>query len=296
MKLQVAAPDFSLAHTLECGQAFRWQARPGGGYYGFLGACAVKATQDQALLTVETVDPRLTEQHIQAYFALDVDLAPILSSIDVDAQIHEAIGRFPGLRILRQDPWETLASFICSSFNNIKRIEGLIERLAQAYGLPASFNGFRGCAFPRPEALAKVPERRLRELGLGFRAGYLRATARRVAEGKLSLEMLKRCDYPTTKAALMRCDGVGEKVADCVALFGLQKYDAFPIDVWMERVMRYYFRKAKMTPVRMHEFAQRHFGRYAGYAQQYLYHYVRTARAPTAMRAQETTKGYAPLS
>ena len=296
MKLHVAAPDYSLAHTLECGQAFRWQPRPGGGYYGFLGACAVKATQEDAVLTVETVDPRLTEVDLQHYFALDVDLAPILSSIDVDAQIHEAIHRFRGLRILRQDPWETLASFICSSYNNIKRIEGIIERLAQAYGAPASFNGFRGCAFPRPEVLAKVPERRLRELGLGFRAGYLRATARRVAEGKLPLEMLRRSDYPTTKAALMRCDGVGEKVADCVALFGLQKYEAFPIDLWMERAMRYYFRNAKMTPARMHAFAQRHFGRYAGYAQQYLYHYIRTARTAVPSRAADAKEGYAPLS
>jgi N-glycosylase/DNA lyase len=182
--------------------------------------------------------------------------------------------------------------------NSIKRIEGLLERLAQAYGSPASFNGFRGCVFPRPEVLAKVSERRLRELGLGFRAGYVRATARRVAEGKLSLEMLKRCDYPTTKAALMRCDGVGDKVADCVALFGLQKYEAFPIDVWMERAMRYYFRKAKMTPARMQTFAHQHFGRYAGYAQQYLYHYVRTARTSAPARAAEPTtkEGYAPLS
>ena len=275
---QVSAPDFSLQATLESGQAFRWKFKHDW-YYGFIGPCAVKVKQDGSTLTIDTIDPRLSPEHIRQYFALDVDLGRILASVDVDAQIHDAIRRFWGLRVLRQDPWECLASFICSSYNNIKRIEGMIERLSQAYGVPVAFNGFRGCSFPSPETIAKTPERRLRELGLGFRAGYLKTTAKLIASGKLPLETLRRTDYHVTKQALLRCDGVGDKVADCVALFGFQKYEAFPIDVWIERAMRYYFRDTKMTTARIHDFAWRHFGAYAGYAQQYLYHYVRTARS-----------------
>ena len=300
MQLHIAAPDFSLRDTLESGQAFRWSCR-NGAYYGFLPlhtwthasastapACAVRVTQDGHTLTVETVESRLSAEDVRRYFALDVDLAAILKTIDVDAQIHEAIQRHTGLRVLRQDPWECLASFICSSFNNIARIHGMIERLTQAFGMPLAFNGFRGSSFPSPEAIARVPERRLRELGLGFRAPYLRSTARLIAEGKLALSTLRRTDYQVTKTALLHCDGVGDKVADCVALFGFEKYEAFPVDVWIARAMRYYFRNDKMTPARIHEFARGHFGPYAGYAQQYLYHYVRTARLRTQQLAHST--------
>ncbi|MBI3087827.1 MAG: hypothetical protein HYY91_02950 [Candidatus Omnitrophica bacterium] len=285
--LSVHAPDFSLRHTLECGQAFRWKFTPAtGAYYGFIAGAAVRVRQQHDHLAVETIDPNLTAGDVRRYFALDVDLGAILSSLDADAQIHEAIAKFRGLRVLRQDPWECLASFICSAFNNIARIEGMIERLSVHFGVPLAFNGFRGSSFPSAEVLARVPERRLRELGLGFRAPYLKRTARLIAEGKLPLETLRRTDYVVTKSALLRCDGVGDKVADCVALFGLEKYEAFPVDLWIERAMRYYFRDAKPTPARVHDFAWKHFGRYAGYAQQYLYHYVRTARERSESRAQ----------
>ena len=279
MQLLVSAPDFSLRHTLESGQAFRWKSSSYGGYYGFITNRALRVVQEGDQLIIHTADASLTDAHIRNYFDLDADLNAIVASIDVDGQIHEAIARFRGLRVLRQDPWECLASFVCSSFNNIKRIEGMIERLSDTFGEPASFNGYRGCAFPSAGVLAEVSERRLRTLGLGFRAKYLKATSRMVAQGELPLETLRRVDYVAAKAALLHCDGVGEKVADCLALFALQKYEAFPVDVWVARSMRYYFRAKRVTPKQMGEFARVHFGRYAGYAQQYLYHYVRTARA-----------------
>ncbi|MBI4340759.1 MAG: 8-oxoguanine DNA glycosylase, partial [Candidatus Omnitrophica bacterium] len=212
---------------------------------------------------------------IAHYFGLTDDLPAILRSIDVDAQIHDAIGRHRGLRVLHQDGWETLASFICASFNNIRRIEGMIERLCQAYGRPVALNGLRGFAFPAPEAIAAASQRSLRALGLGYRAPYLKATARLVAEGRLPIEQLQQVEYARVRAALLGCDGVGEKIADCVALFGFEKHEAFPVDVWMARAMRYYFRRRKMTPKRVQAFAHAHFGAYAGYAQQYLYQYVR---------------------
>ena len=270
----VAAPEFSLQATLTSGQTFRWKPDRDW-YYGFLGPAAIKVQQRGDQLVYEAADPALTPERIAHYFALDLDLPAILDEIDVDAQIHQAITHHRGLRILRQDGWEALASFICASFNNIRRIEGMIENLCQAYGRPVSLNGFRGFSFPGPEVIARTSERRLRSLGLGYRAPYLNATARRVAEGRLSLEHVRQVEYRLSRRALLGCDGVGEKVADCVALFGFEKYEAFPIDVWMERAMRYYFRHRKLTHRRAHAYASRHFGRYAGYAQQYLYHEVR---------------------
>ena len=274
---EVVAHDFSLQASLSSGQTFRWIERHGW-FFGFVGRSVVKIKQEGDRLFCESSDPALTPDRLRRYFALDLNLPEILSSIDVDMQIHHAIVRHRGLRVLRQDGWETLASFICASFNNIKRIEGMIERLCQAHGDPVSLNGFRGFSFPRPETIAGVPERRLRSLGLGYRAPYLKATARLVADGKLPMAQLERVDYDATKRALLGCDGVGDKVADCVALFGFEKYEAFPIDVWMERAMRYYFRHRKMTRKGLHDYARRHFGPYAGYAQQYLYHYIRNLR------------------
>ncbi len=275
---EVPANDFSLRATLSSGQTFRWQEREGW-FYGLLGSSVLKVRQDGERLLYESSDPSLTPNRIRHYFALDLNLPDILSSINVDIQIHDAIRRHPGLRVMRQDGWETLASFICASFNNIKRIEGMIERLCQAYGEPVSLNGFRSFTFPHAARIAGVSERHLRSLGLGYRAPYLKATARLVADGKLPMEHLRRVEYDATKTALLGCDGVGDKVADCVALFGFEKYEAFPIDVWMERAMRYYFRHRKMTRKGLHVYARRHFGLYAGYAQQYLYHYVRHLRS-----------------
>ncbi len=274
---ELAAPDFSLQATLTSGQTFRWK-QDHGWFYGVLGPIIVKVKQEGDRLFYTSSDPVLVPGDLEHYLGLDVNIRQVLSSIDVDMQIHHAITSHRGLRVLRQEAWEALASFICASFNNIKRIEGMIERLCQAYGEPVSMNGCRSFTFPRPEKIAGTPERHLRSLGLGYRAPYLRSTAKLVADGKLPIQQLRRTDYETTKIALLGCDGVGDKVADCVALFGFEKYEAFPIDVWVERAMRYYFRHRKVTRRQLHEYARRHFGPYAGYAQQYLYHYVRNLR------------------
>ena len=274
---EVFATDFSLQATLSSGQTFRWKEHDEW-WCGFLCSSVLKVRQDGERLRYESSNSGITPARLTHYFALDLNLPDILSSINVDMQIHQAIRRHRGLRVLRQDGWEALASFICASFNNIKRIEGMIERLCQAYGTPAALNGFRGFTFPSPDAIAGAPERALRALGLGYRAPYLKATARLVADGRLPVDQLRRVEYDAVKAALLACDGVGDKVADCVALFGFEKYEAFPIDVWMERALRYYFRHRKLTRKVAHDYARRHFGPWAGYAQQYLYHYVRHLR------------------
>jgi len=277
------ANDFSLKATLESGQAFRWQLI-GEWYYGFINGHIVRVRQVDNQLHYESPDKALTQQQLRYYFALDLPLKEILRSIDVDMQIHQAVTAYPGLRIMRQETWETLASFICSSLNNVKRITRMLDYLSQDMGQEVVFGEFRGFTFPAPETIALSSERSLRALGFGYRASYLLSTARFVAEGKLRLRHLRMIDYPSAKGALLSCDGVGDKVADCVALFGCEKYEAFPVDIWMERAMRYYFRHRRMTRNQVHEYARHHFGAWAGYAQQYLYHYVRQLQGERSPR------------
>ncbi len=275
----IPAADFKLDTTLASGQSFRWRKHDDA-YVGIVGATVLRVRHADNRLSVETSDKSFTVDDAKRYFGLDMDLAAVLRTIDVDAQVNAAIKRYRGLRVLNQDGWETLASFICSSFNNIKRIEGMIERLAQTYGDPVALNGFRSFSFPKPERIAASTERKLRTLGLGYRAAYLLAASRLVAGGRLHLDHMRKVDYDAAKTALLGCDGVGDKVADCVALFGCGKFEAFPIDVWMERAMRYYFRHRRMTRAVLHRYARQHFGPYAGVAQQYLFHYVRCASFP----------------
>ncbi len=277
------AQDVALDATLRSGQAFRWR-RLEGWWYGVLGRAVLRVRQDGGRLHYDASGDSLTPARLRHYFALDLNLRGILQSIDVDWQIHQAILRHGGLRVLHQETWEVLASFICASFNNIARIEGMVERLCAAFGDPIALYGVRRFSFPGPDVLARASERQLRGLGLGYRAPYLLATARAVAAGAVPETQLRRVDYETAKRALLTLDGVGDKVADCVALFGCAQYQAFPIDVWIERAMRYYCRHRRMTRGQLHTYARRHFGPYAGYAQQYLYHDLRT-------RAQELSHG-----
>ena len=271
----LAAPEFHLRHTLESGQTFRWR-RTDDGYLGVVGGGFVALRQEGEQLLFDTSHPHvLNDAWLHRYFALELDLPVILRDIDRDAQIHEAIHRYRGLRIIRQEPWECLASYILSSFNNIKRIEGMIERLAQRFGAPIALHGYTAHAFPTAQQIADAPVETLVGLGLGFRAAYLRDAAQQIIERRVDLASLVSCPYEEAKAAIRALPGVGDKVADCALLFSHDHWEAFPIDVWIERALRFYFRRTLPPPARRHAFARRHFGRFAGYAQQYLFHYRR---------------------
>jgi len=242
---------------------------------------------------------------VERFFALDLDLPALSRRIDVDPVIHAALQNYWGLRVIRQDPWECLASFILSSYNNIVRLTGMLHRLAQTFGEPATGpvafgslrrpsslrcgRGGRGLPigatrrqvpwswdtayrFPRPERLANVSERALRNCGLGYRAPYLKAAAQAVLSGRVPLEDLRRLEDEPLRQALLKVPGVGEKVVECVMLFGFERASAFPVDVWIGRAMRgWYFRNRKMPDRKIRAFALKHFGPECGWAQQYLY-------------------------
>lgn len=247
-------PWFSLRATLESGQFFRWKARDGG-FEIHLRERTIFARQEQDTLRFEGADAST----VRRFFALDHDLAAIHAELARDPVLRDPLERFRGLRILRQDPWECVASFITSAASNIPRITRNVGDMAARFGTPP--------AFPRPEQFGTEAE--LRDLKLGFRARYLAQAARLARDGRLD-----RLDGPieTVREALMEFPGIGFKVADCVALFAYGRLDAFPVDTWVRKTMRrLYFRNRRVTDRRVREFAANRFGAFAGYAQQYLF-------------------------
>jgi N-glycosylase/DNA lyase len=193
--------------------------------------------------------------------------------------MRAAVAACRGLRLLRQDPWECLASFILSSTKQIVQIRQIVALLCERYGEPLAVAPAYppAFAFPCPARLARTTEAELRACKMGFRAPYLLATARLVANGQFDLARLQSMPIEIARAELMQLPGVGRKIADCVLLFAYGFQSAFPVDVWVLKALRQlYFPHRRVTPQRLHRFAAAHFGPRAGYAQQYLFHYMRT--------------------
>ena len=217
---------------------------------------------------------------LEHYLALDEDLDAIVRTFPADAPLGAALKAHPGLRLLRQEPWECLASFICSSTKQIVQIQEIIRLLSARYGerVPSAHAGCPAFSFPKPEAIAAAEEKGLRECKLGFRAPYLWKTAQMVVSGELDLARLHRASTPQAREALITAPGVGRKIADCVLLFSYGRQDAFPVDVWVRKVLHqlYFPKRRKVSAKTMETFPLRYFGANAGYAQQYLFHYART--------------------
>ena len=193
----------------------------------------------------------------------------------MDSRVGTAIERYSGMRLLRQDPWECLVSFICSSASNIRRISRNVESICDTYGTPIWLGDYRRNSFPTPDELAESDASDLRNLGLGYRADYIVSTARVIADGRVDLFSLRESSYQESLDCLVSLDGVGDKVANCVMLFSLDKYEAFPVDVWINRVLREWYlcsEQKKMSIPKLRFWAQQYFGPYAGYANHYLFH------------------------
>jgi N-glycosylase/DNA lyase len=272
----IKAPNFDLAHTLECGQVFRWAKIGECEYEGVLDQAIIKVAQIKKRLFIQTSNPKITPSCIKSYFDLTLDLAYIYNRISKDKHIKAAISAFKGLRIIRQPLWECIASFIISSYNNIPRIKGIIYNLSGCAGQPLFLNQDVNYAFPAPRTISDLSISRLRGCGAGFRAPYLKKAAIAFLKGRITEETLAMRPYEEAKALLMGLAGIGDKVADCILLYSAHRFEAFPVDVWIKRVMeRLYFRGKKTPERKIRQFASEYFGEYAGYAQQYLYHYVR---------------------
>lgn len=276
MNLTMTQP-LDLVSTLESGQAFRWRRR-GDWYYGVLHDNLMALKQDGSRLEVRSSSSSQdqTETALSDYLRLDDDLEAIYSRIDTDPRMHSAIAQYRGLRILRQDPWECLVGFICSANSNIPRISGSMEAIARSYGQPLELDDYVDYSFPMPQKLAEAGETALRDLKLGFRAKYVAKAAERVASGEIKLAPLRDAPYQEAKDVLVSLLGVGDKVADCVLLFSLDKMDACPVDRWVRRAMEdWYLDGAILNYKGIRDWSVEKWGGYAGYAQQYLFHQKR---------------------
>ncbi|RKU29687.1 8-oxoguanine DNA glycosylase [Candidatus Poribacteria bacterium] len=271
--------DFSLKYTLESGQSFRW-SRIDDAYYGVVEGRILKLQQENpSTLIIESScneDDEILTEFLLHYLDLNRDLASILSAVNVDAYIAKAIEHFWGMRVLNQELWETIASFILSQNNNISRIRNLIHTLAEKFGERVEFKGYMDYTFPSAKSLADVGVDEIFSCGTGYRAEYLWHAASKISNGELQLDKLKNLPYIDAKNELMNLVGVGEKVADCICLFSLGHLEALPIDVWIKRIFEqiYLGKKASVTEIR--QFASNYFGSYIGYAQQYLFHFAQS--------------------
>jgi len=278
---RVAAPDFDLVTTLDSGQVFYWRAE-GSGFIGAIGDEPVYVEQEGDVLRFAGGSEKL----LTHYFALDHPLNEICASFPNDPAMNDARSFCQGLRILRQPKWECLASFICSSMKQVAHIRQMSAALRQRFSTAISFRGGVIYPFPSARAIAESSEKELRACGLGYRAPNLLATARRIAAESVDLDDLASLPDAELRAALCELPGVGAKVANCVMLFAYERLRAFPIDVWIARVLRerYFPRKRKMTDRMMREFSQDYFGPHGGYAQQYLFHHARKTQTHRRMR------------
>jgi len=272
--------DFCLQHIFECGQAFRWNKDDNGGYIGVVGNRVVHANylEEDKILIIDNCTPEEYEDHWKHYFDLDRDYGRIKEELSSDRVMKAAVRYGWGIRVLNQDPWETLISFIISANNNIKRIQGIIEKLSKKYGKEIYWNGRSYYSFPTPDALANAREEDLKACGCGYRGPYIKKTARMVADGMISPHDLKKLPYEVARQQLLHFSGVGDKVADCILLFSMEKTEAFPVDVWVKRVMEYFYADKPVSAKQIKLMAKEHFGIYAGLAQQYLFYYARETK------------------
>lgn len=251
-----------IALTLDCGQAFRWKQNENGEWHGV--ACGIPLTLSQSgdEITFYDTDEETFEKIWKPYFDLDRDYAAICQRLESDGYMKAAVNEFPGIRILRQEPWEALCSFIISQNNNIPRIKGIIERLCALLGEPLGNGDY---SFPDAAAVAAAGIDGLAPIRAGFRAKYIIDAARKFASGEIDIEKISSSDLETGRDELIKIKGVGEKVAQCTLLYGFGKVDAFPVDVWVKRIM------AELYPDGLPECANG----VRGIAQQYLFHWRR---------------------
>lgn len=272
------AESFEPVHIFECGQCFRWNKQDDNSYTGIFKNNVINVKKENRDVTVRGICEGNIKNECIEYFDLNTNYEKIKNKLsNIDKYLANSIEYGKGIRILKQDLWETLISFIISANNNIPRIKTIIERMATSYGNEITFQGKKYYTFPTPEELANVSIEDYRKLGLGFRDVRVYETVQRTLRNEIDLNKLKdETDVENLREELLKIPGVGPKVADCIMLFSLKKYQVFPVDVWVRRVIsELYFENKEQTPKTIQKFAREHYGELAGLAQQYLFYWRR---------------------
>jgi len=267
--------DFDPVHIFECGQCFRWYRQPDGSYTGVVRGKVANVSYSSGVLKLDNVSLEDFRQVWFDYFDLGRDYSLIKKAVSTDGIMERAVEFGGGIRILRQEPWETLISFILSANNRIPRIMKIISEISRLFGAEIKYEGESYYSFPDARTLASCSLEQISECRAGYRCGYIHETAAAVAESGFDTGKLAAMPTADARKELMKYKGVGAKVADCVLLYSGTRYDVFPVDVWVKRVMEelYFGREASFSEI--HRFAGEKFGQYAGFAQQYLFYYAR---------------------
>ena len=252
--------DFDIALCLDCGQAFRWSVNPEGVWSGVALGKYLELSQTGNTVTFYNTTMDEYTEYWEKYFDLGRNYREILSAYD-DENLITACKAYPGIRILKQDEWEAVCSFIISANNNIPRIKGIIERMCSTFGEKVG-NGY---TFPSYEVISKLEVEDLQCLRAGFRAKYIIDAARKISSGEVNIEEIKKMDFDSAKSELLKIKGVGEKVAQCSLLYGFGRIEAFPVDVWVKRILEELYPNGLPGCVKGTE----------GIAQQYLFHWRR---------------------
>lgn len=267
-------PDFDLFHTFDCGQCFRWNYE-NGGFSGVAMGHHLHILEKDGKFIFKNTDLETFNKVWRNYFDFDRDYSVIKAELSKDAVLENAISFGSGIRILNQDAFECLISFIISASNNIPRIKKIIELLCENFGEAFNVGGTVYHKFPTAETLSGLSLSDLSVIRAGFRDKYILSAARAVKSGQLDLDALKNASFDYAKSQLLRLAGVGEKVASCILLFGLGKSEGFPVDVWVKRIMEYCYFDSEQTKEAISEFANKKFGNLGGFAQQYLFYWAR---------------------
>ncbi len=275
--------SFNLKHIFECGQCFRWNKMEDDSYVGVVKNAVIKVKKESnKIIFTGTCDNNENfKSLVRYYFDLDTNYTEYKEKLSqIDEYMKESIKFGEGIRILRQDLWETIISFIISANNNIPRIKKIIDRISKAYGRKLEFENKEYYAFPTVEELSKASVEDLRGLGLGFRDKRIYNTTKMILNKEFDLENLTKLnDTKLMKEELLKLDGVGPKVADCILLFSLKRVDAFPIDVWVRRVMNDLYihneDENKVNKRELQKLAEDKFMGLSGIAQQYLFYWKR---------------------
>lgn len=266
---------FDPAHTFLCGQCFRWEQEDDGSFTGVAYGRVINIKAEGTTAKISNCTEEDFNSFWRAYLNLDADYGAIKSALAGDEHLSRAMDFGWGIRILNQEPFECLISFVISTQNQIPRIKKIISKMCELFGDKISHGGKDYYAFPDCRTLASLTEADLAPLNAGYRAAYILDAAKKVASGEIDLN--KICTLPTAeaKAELMKIKGVGPKVADCTMLFSLHKGDAFPVDVWVQRIVRELYLGDDASLKQIGQFAIEKFGDNSGIAQQYLFYYAR---------------------
>lgn len=268
--------DFNLTHIFDCGQCFRWNKENDGSYTGVVKNKVINVVQDKCNLIFDNMNYDDYESILKNYFDIDTDYSEIKKSIKLDDIMNTAIEFGQGIRILNQDEWEIMISFMISANNRIPMIKKVIENISRTFGnYICTYRGREYYSFPTAEKLSESPLELIKECKAGFRSERIKEAATRFVIEKEIVYDLKNRTYDEGLEYLKTYKGIGDKVANCILLFSMKKFDTFPVDVWVRRVMQTLYVDKNANDKEIRKFAENKFGKLSGYAQQYLFYYAR---------------------